>query len=541
MKKFVALFFCGVCSVFATNIPGAESEAAYVNVSRYGAIADDATDNTKAFNAAILAAGPTGTVYVPPGTYKIIGQIELNGGIGVNWPARLVGAGTKLTTLHITSASLGVQTAGTIQAARGTSISDLRFVYDQPDHINNYGPPILFNKYLPAIYVNQRFVSRTGLDAWGTGLHRGGRYERLRFEAAWDGITIVGNLVDKPLFGQEIFDDIEMGMLNRGISLDGLTDSCYIDRFRAFPYGLTSSMEVAQQLPGHSVGIYAGRADDLRCSNSDFYNGRGLDLHAGAAKNGPHANFVNCNFDSFCHIQIGDGAPTVGYAQFTNCHFGNVPRGYAGDTQVTTSYMNVLFTGCLFAITQPSPYNCIETHSDPYGSHVVSISNCEFTMNAHDGSAITGDATLSVTGCHFYRSDGIAYTHPTINVTGGRATIVDNQGADIKTGSGVFLNLPTDDYHVVANNVVPGWSINFPASRSKIQSFSNSVLNNINSLGGGLTVEGDIRTEGARVASQGIRPPHLRDAAARNDTIYLSIDSGSMVYKDERGIVHKLY
>jgi len=56
-----------------------------------------------------------------------------------------------------------------------------------------------------------------------------------------------------------------------------------------------------------------------------------------------------------------------------------------------------------------------------------------------------------------------------------------------------------------------------------------------------LDVKGDIRTEGALISSQGIRPPHLRDAAARNDTIYLSIDSGSMVYKDERGIVHKLY
>lgn len=56
-----------------------------------------------------------------------------------------------------------------------------------------------------------------------------------------------------------------------------------------------------------------------------------------------------------------------------------------------------------------------------------------------------------------------------------------------------------------------------------------------------LDVKGDIRTEGALISSQGIRPPHLRDAAARNDTIYLSIDSGSMVYKDEHGIVHKLY
>ena len=104
----------------------------------YGAKADDSHDDTDAFNKAIADAGPNGIVYVPAGTYKILGQIELNGGSGVNWPARLIGTGTKLSVLHITSASLGVQTAGTIQAARGASVSDLRFVYDQPDHHDTY-------------------------------------------------------------------------------------------------------------------------------------------------------------------------------------------------------------------------------------------------------------------------------------------------------------------------------------------------------------------------------------------------------------------
>ena len=162
----------------------------YVNVKDYGAVADDSTDNTAAFNNAIVAAGPTGTVYIPKGTYKIVGQIELNGGTGVNWPAHLVGAGSKLTFIHITSASIGVQTDATINAARGVTVSDICFVYDQPDHHDTYDGS--FYQYLPAIYVNQHFVSSTGLDAGGTGLHRGGRYERLRIENAWDGITIQG-------------------------------------------------------------------------------------------------------------------------------------------------------------------------------------------------------------------------------------------------------------------------------------------------------------------------------------------------------------
>ncbi len=237
------------------------SSVPWVSVMAYGAKADDSHDDTAAFNKAIADAGPNGIVYVPAGTYKILGQIELNGGSGVNWPARLIGTGAKLSVLHITSASLGVQTAGTIQAARGASVSDLRFVYDQPD-VSTYGT---FNQYKPVIYVNKLFVDSThSLERRGTYFHRGGRYERLRIEAAWDGITVSGNFVARPFFGQEVFDDIEMGTLNRGLDLDGLSDSCYINRLRVYPYGLTASQQVAQQLPGHSVGIYSGRTDDMR-------------------------------------------------------------------------------------------------------------------------------------------------------------------------------------------------------------------------------------------------------------------------------------
>ena len=104
-------------------------------------------------------------------------------------------------------------------------------------------------------------------------------------------------------------------------------------------------------------------------------------------------------------------------------------------------------------------------------------------MHTHDASAITGDAMLSIKGCHFYRSAG-TYTNPTIDVTGGLATIVDNQAAPLTTGSGVFLALQTDDYHMVANNVVPGWSITYPVTTTKVKSLSNSASSGSYLLGG---------------------------------------------------------
>ena len=174
------------------------SSVPWVSVMAYGAKADDSHDDTDAFNKAIADAGPNGIVYVPAGTYKILGQIELNGGSGVNWPARLIGAGNKLSALHITSAALAIQTVGTIQAARGASVSDLRFFYDQPD-VTTYGT---FNQYKPVIYVNQLFVFRTALEDRGTYFHRGGRYERLRIERAWDGITCVAGVFQIIVLGR---------------------------------------------------------------------------------------------------------------------------------------------------------------------------------------------------------------------------------------------------------------------------------------------------------------------------------------------------
>lgn len=56
-----------------------------------------------------------------------------------------------------------------------------------------------------------------------------------------------------------------------------------------------------------------------------------------------------------------------------------------------------------------------------------------------------------------------------------------------------------------------------------------------------LDVKGDIRTAGVMISGRGIRPPHLPDSSAENDTMYLSTNSGVMVYKDSIGVVHRLY
>jgi parallel beta-helix repeat protein len=66
-----------------------------VSVTSKGADATGAADSTAAFNAAIAAAGPGGTVWIPPGTFKVPGHIIVNdvtvAGAGM-WYSTVTGA-----------------------------------------------------------------------------------------------------------------------------------------------------------------------------------------------------------------------------------------------------------------------------------------------------------------------------------------------------------------------------------------------------------------------------------------------------------------
>jgi Pectate lyase superfamily protein len=63
---------------FEKVAPALKQPAGSISVTSKGANRTGAADATRAFNAAIAAAGPGGTVWIPPGTYKIPGHIMVN-------------------------------------------------------------------------------------------------------------------------------------------------------------------------------------------------------------------------------------------------------------------------------------------------------------------------------------------------------------------------------------------------------------------------------------------------------------------------------
>lgn len=80
---------------------------AALDVRRYGAVIDNATDDAGAFNAALTAAVSGQAVYAPPGSYKVAANVTIPAGVtlnlagainlGTNAVIRLDGAGAKLT------------------------------------------------------------------------------------------------------------------------------------------------------------------------------------------------------------------------------------------------------------------------------------------------------------------------------------------------------------------------------------------------------------------------------------------------------------
>ncbi|MDX6263428.1 MAG: hypothetical protein QOH84_5116 [Kribbellaceae bacterium] len=94
------------------NVAGALSQpAGSVSVTSTGADPTGAADSTNAFNSAMTQAGAGGTVWIPPGTFKIPGHLILNNitfkGAGM-WRSTVVGAAPGFYGNYAPNASSGV-------------------------------------------------------------------------------------------------------------------------------------------------------------------------------------------------------------------------------------------------------------------------------------------------------------------------------------------------------------------------------------------------------------------------------------------------
>lgn len=126
----------------------------HISAKDFGAVGDGVTDDSAAINAAIAAAQPLGTVFIPAGTYKIGAATIGLGGSGVN----LVGAGIGSTILKASVAALPIITL--TAGSNRLRVSDLTVdssVVRTPGGYGIYSPGVVSNCTIENVQATNQY------------------------------------------------------------------------------------------------------------------------------------------------------------------------------------------------------------------------------------------------------------------------------------------------------------------------------------------------------------------------------------------------
>lgn len=403
------------------------------NVKAYGAKGNGTSDDTAEIQKTIDAASVSGgIVYFPPGTYYVTNALT------ITKPGLVFkGSGSELTIINVTS-SFNLSALGVIILASGepgAQLEDFKISFEQPDTAVRSE----LISYPTAIYAQDqpRF-----------------KIERVKIVRCTVGVDMSGNS------GGVVITDLQMSCFSTGIYLNGALDSVKLDKIHIWPFDLTSSQTNITYDPADTVGIIAGRVDDLHITNSLFFVGTGLKMGSGGG-GGTFGEISNTDFDAHNGIVMEDGSMVV-----AGCTFTCSDAMYQAVKQTGGS---LVMSGCSFV----KGYNSILPLVQVIGTigylagTITTIVGSIFNTLGGDVSSIdisTG-GELSVTGCHFRRYPDISYTNPTMHVAASaRATIIGNRTFDKGAGTGTFIKVDTDDWHRVAYNTPIGWTISTPAA-----------------------------------------------------------------------------
>jgi hypothetical protein len=218
--------------------------------------------------------------------------------------------------------------------------------------------------------------------------------------------------------------------------------------------------------------IWTGHAEDLTVSDTLFQN-HTADLHRGLDGQSTWGQFTGCAFDGFTNpMNISGGLwVEISGSYFTPATSTPALAVSGAATSVTLSSVQFLDYG------SPQPFISLASGA------TLAISATQFKRNAvncpdagHPCNTnvvsdvqVTGSGTaLSLTGNTFVRDGTLAWTNPFIDCqSGALCTVTGNTAIPATTGSGVFVKIAADNYHVIQNNSVGGWSFTAPVPSGK--------------------------------------------------------------------------
>lgn len=411
-----------------------------VNVKDFGAVGDGVHDDTAAIQAASNYASQSNssgqTIFLPKGSYHVTNALNVYAG------CTLLGESMTDTIISV-STSFNMSANGVIEFQTSNisthpssgwypRLKNIKIEFYQPD--SSAISDII--QYPPAIYA------ANGIDRF--------EIRHVLIERAWNAIDMTGNA------GGSIIEDLQTSFFNIGINIDGSYDIIRIDKFHAWPFGMTSNQ--TDLFYSNAIGVTSGRCDGLFLTSFFTICSLGIRLYESSLGTTFGSLGVG-GFDTYSGLQISAGVFSI-----SSCYF-NVGNGSSQAILVTGGKLNVAASS--FELAETSNIPLCEVNSSANFA-VLQITNSLFEGYDYDRSFIEinqssgAESECIIANSWIRRYAGSTYTTPAINKISGKLTCTGNKGADQNT-SPVFVNIQIDDFDIVKDNAMPGWKIgNYP-------------------------------------------------------------------------------
>ncbi|MFD8814434.1 glycosyl hydrolase family 28-related protein, partial [Streptomyces sp. NPDC059627] len=297
-----------------------------VSVTSKGADSTGATDATSAFNAAISAAGPGGTVWIPPGTYNIPGHISVNN-------VTIAGAGMWYST--VTGTAPGFYGNSAPSASTGVHLQNFAIFGDVQERndsaqVNGIGGA-LSNSTVANLWIDHMKVG-----AWMDGPMDGLTFSGMRIrDTTADGINFHGAVTNSKVTNSDIRNTGDDGIATWADSAIGADANDTI-----------SNNTVSLQILANGIAIYGGHDNTVsgnRVVDSGITQGGGI--HVGQ-------RFTSTPVGT---TTISDNTMVRDGSLDPNWQFGVGALWFDGSQGAITGPVNVTN-----ALIQQSPYEAIQ-------------------------------------------------------------------------------------------------------------------------------------------------------------------------------------
>ncbi|MEV6740628.1 discoidin domain-containing protein [Streptomyces sp. NPDC051104] len=381
--------------------------AGSVSVTGKGADATGVNDSTSAFNSAISAAGAGGTVWIPPGTYKIPGHIAVNN-------VTIAGAGMWYST--VSGSAPGFYGNSAPSPSTGVHLQNFAISGDVQDRndgaqVNGIGGA-MSNSTVSNVWIEHEKVG-----AWMDGPMDGLTFSGMRIrDTTADGINFHGGVTNSKVTGSDIRNTGDDGIAtwaDAGIGADA-NDTI-------------SNNTVQLQMLANGIAIYGGH-DNTVSGNlvQDTGITQGGGIHVGQRFSSTPVGTTTISNNTL--IRNGSLDP--------NWQFGVGSLWFDGSQGAINGPINVTN-----ALIQQSPYEAIQ-----WVEGTVSGVNLNNVTIAGTGTFALQEQTGGSASFTNVTATGVNGPAPVYSCEGGNFTVTDGGGNSGISGAAYCGPWPTPVY-----------------------------------------------------------------------------------------------